>query len=607
MGARVMIRMLAVLALASSSALGQCAGRVGKQGTQILVDGQPFFLKGICYSPFIAGDVPWVGSLRNVNFDNDMRAIKETLHANAVRVYQVLPKAFYDACRKHGLWVVQGIHLQVEEGVDPFEATAFKTLKDHVIAEVDKINLSRAGDVVLCYAVGNEVNAAVVRKMILDHQDRPRFKGTRFQVPDVPNLPKVDSYAGCPPVVTEFNDPHPFQSFIAELAEAASAREAQRGQCHLFGHASDPNQGIVLGAKDRNRLSPDQLIPVDMSFLDIVCQNVYSYFPPALRFKGYRAYLDEAARAYPGIPFVVLECGYSTSPQRQFNECAAGQLCGQPAAAQPFSFCFGMNTEDQQAQGILEQWKRATAEPARVAGYFVFEYYDEWWKSELPVTEHNSNRPEEWFGIVAVEGTTQRPVIRNKKAFETVGRMFDLSWCPGDERFHCVQTPEGVQVTVDGAEAFDSVVLKRNGAHLIKLAAGQSSYLDSDPPAGSLVYTAAVQDALVSCPAPLRCEVTVVPGAFFRRGDSTGDGALNITDAIAILSFLFAGEGALDCLDAADADDNGQLQLTDAIRILSFLFLGGPGPQPPGMEACGRDPEDDALAQCAYPPAICGG
>ena len=69
------------------------------------------------------------------------------------------------------------------------------------------------------------------------------------------------------------------------------------------------------------------------------------------------------------------------------------------------------------------------------------------------------------------------------------------------------------------------------------------------------------------------------------------------------------GDGAADCDDSdceaeeecqvvagpvfyrADADDNGAVQLTDGIFILNFLFLGGAPPSTPGLD-CGEDPVD---------------
>ncbi len=98
------------------------------------------------------------------------------------------------------------------------------------------------------------------------------------------------------------------------------------------------------------------------------------------------------------------------------------------------------------------------------------------------------------------------------------------------------------------------------------------------------------------------CELSGFPdapggGGGFRRGDADDNGAVQLTDAVGILNFLFAG-GEATCVDAADADDNGTVQLTDAVHVLTFLFGGGPPPPSPGVEACGPDPDPDDGSGC---------
>ncbi len=92
----------------------------------------------------------------------------------------------------------------------------------------------------------------------------------------------------------------------------------------------------------------------------------------------------------------------------------------------------------------------------------------------------------------------------------------------------------------------------------------------------------------------------------FRRGDSNGDARVDLTDPIAALFQLFGSglfgpglfgpEGEIPCEDAADFDDNGAIEVTDAIAGLSYLFLAGPPPSDPGDGACpGPDPTADSL------------
>ncbi|MCZ6795966.1 MAG: CotH kinase family protein [Planctomycetota bacterium] len=87
-----------------------------------------------------------------------------------------------------------------------------------------------------------------------------------------------------------------------------------------------------------------------------------------------------------------------------------------------------------------------------------------------------------------------------------------------------------------------------------------------------------------------------VPAAeSFRRGDVDRSTAIDLSDAVQVLSFLFLGGTAPRCEDAADADDSGVVDLSDAITILSYLFLGGFPPPAPGPTVCGEDPTSDGL------------
>ncbi|HVR74976.1 MAG TPA: lamin tail domain-containing protein [Planctomycetota bacterium] len=90
----------------------------------------------------------------------------------------------------------------------------------------------------------------------------------------------------------------------------------------------------------------------------------------------------------------------------------------------------------------------------------------------------------------------------------------------------------------------------------------------------------------------------------FHRGDADASGKLDLTDAVAVLSFLFLGATAPRCLESADANDDGVIDLTDAIAVLRHLFLGGEAPAPPGPPGgpCSPDPEGSPDLGCtSYP------
>ncbi|MBI4583746.1 MAG: hypothetical protein HY717_06960 [Planctomycetes bacterium] len=72
-----------------------------------------------------------------------------------------------------------------------------------------------------------------------------------------------------------------------------------------------------------------------------------------------------------------------------------------------------------------------------------------------------------------------------------------------------------------------------------------------------------------------------LPSTPFIRGDADGSGAVDLSDAVNILTTLFLGGEAPPCLEALDADGTAAIDLSDAIYILTFLFLGGPEPANP--------------------------
>jgi hypothetical protein len=79
------------------------------------------------------------------------------------------------------------------------------------------------------------------------------------------------------------------------------------------------------------------------------------------------------------------------------------------------------------------------------------------------------------------------------------------------------------------------------------------------------------------------------PRAPFLRGDADANGAVDITDAVSTLNFLFLGGTRPGCEDAADSNDDGELNISDGIHTLGFLFLGSEPPPFPGPDAAGFD------------------
>ncbi|MBI4603367.1 MAG: lamin tail domain-containing protein, partial [Planctomycetes bacterium] len=75
------------------------------------------------------------------------------------------------------------------------------------------------------------------------------------------------------------------------------------------------------------------------------------------------------------------------------------------------------------------------------------------------------------------------------------------------------------------------------------------------------------------------------PGLSAAWGDVDLSRALDLTDPIAVLNYLFR-DGKLPCPGAADVTRDSKVDISDPISLLQYLFLGGGAP-PGGWTSCG--------------------
>jgi hypothetical protein len=134
-----------------------------------------------------------------------------------------------------------------------------------------------------------------------------------------------------------------------------------------------------------------------------------------------------------------------------------------------------------------------------------------------------------------------------------------------------------------------------------------------DPPLDGRCYRNSYRghDRVYTITADRRRETIALASVQYRRGDANGDGRSDISDAIAILRYLFSGSFQIGCLLAADVNGDGGVDLADAIYALNYQFRGGAAPPEPGPDECGSDPAPDPeleqlceYSQCPQPPLV---
>lgn len=178
-------------------------------------------------------------------------------------------------------------------------------------------------------------------------------------------------------------------------------------------------------------------------------------------------------------------------------------------------------------------------------------------------------------------GAYEKPVVRRVEE----GAVYIEAGNSGGQGFsrYALDHPSMVW----NSEDVGSLVIDVDGSRLdVRYLSSQEEVVD---------YFSIVKEGLTR--EPMTCSpVAEVP---FRRGDVNGDGKINLSDPIWIVSALFFGASFGPCRAAADVDDDGKLVLTDAIYTLNFLFRGGPAPPAP-YPGCGEDPTDGDPA-CTEP------
>jgi hypothetical protein len=58
-------------------------------------------------------------------------------------------------------------------------------------------------------------------------------------------------------------------------------------------------------------------------------------------------------------------------------------------------------------------------------------------------------------------------------------------------------------------------------------------------------------------------------------GDANGDQAVNVSDAVYIINYVFVGGDPPDPLEAGDCNCDSLCNVSDAVWIINYVFVGG--------------------------------
>ena len=181
--------------------------------------------------------------------------------------------------------------------------------------------------------------------------------------------------------------------------------------------------------------------------------------------------------------------------------------------------------------------------------------------------------------------------MESSPAIMTVNVPADDAMAPSDVT--STVDPDSCEASISWTNngSYSEVRVLIDGVQAATATAQDTTIVVALPGAGT--YTVQV-DATSSCGLVLpgaSTEATCAPR--FRRGDHNGDGALDISDPLGVLGYMFSN-APVTCEDASDANDDGAVDVSDAVRMLLHLF-GGTGPLPAPHGVCGSDPTADTL------------
>lgn len=67
-------------------------------------------------------------------------------------------------------------------------------------------------------------------------------------------------------------------------------------------------------------------------------------------------------------------------------------------------------------------------------------------------------------------------------------------------------------------------------------------------------------------------------GPAYLCGNANSDGAIDISDAVYLIAYIFSGGPAPSPLIAADANCDGAVDISDAVYLIAYIFSGGAAP-----------------------------
>ena len=410
---------------------------------------QPFYVKGVNLGLALPGRWASEPPTDSATYAGWLQQIG-TMNANTVRVYTILPPAFYRALRGHNLthptrpvFLMHGVWTELPPNHDFSDSTFSAGFAAEIRDVVDLLHgaadiAPRPGHAggwydadVSPWTIGYIVGREWEPYSVVDYDRNPaaprRFEGRHLTIAqgtptDVWMVRQCDlllSYeestynAQRPIAYSNWPTTDPMRhatelTFAEELRARGITPTAQQLATQVYDDEAVSLTPTAVRRTARNLAGWFASYHVYPYFPDFMLYDPdYSRARSSLGPSNYFGYLQDLKRAHAGIPLLISEFGV---PSSRGN-----------AHLQPQGWHHGGLNETQQAEIVVRLEKEIRESGA--AGAIVFSWMDEWFKPNWLVADfmrpaerapkwHNMMSPEQHYGIVAVRpGSAQGPTL----------------------------------------------------------------------------------------------------------------------------------------------------------------------------------------------------
>lgn len=446
------------------------------EGDQLVINttgGERTFVAGVNLGPTVPGTFPGEQAIPREAFRRWFPQMRD-LGLRALRVYTIMPPAFYEELRAFNLahpetplLLVQGIWVNEEQLIaesDLFEPR----LVDGFQAEIERAVAVVHGDITIPDQPGHAEGAyaADVSDWLMSWVIGIEWDPVVIQTSDTANAGR-EAFSGV--YFENVGEPSPTEVWLAEMLEHLASLEADRGVAmplafvnwpttDPLSHPDEPAYTEDLVGIDANHIQPTAAWPGGY----YASYHAYPYYPDFQRYEAgiadfvhngrtdaYAGYLTKLKAHHVGIPVAITEFGVPAGmAHAHFGPQGRNQ---------------GAHSE--QDQMAINAELLDTIRQVGLAGGFVFEWADEWFKFTWNTIDHeipwerralwnNVWTNEAQFGVLAVgPGVTQTVLIDGDES----------EWAFNDAQV-ILESPSGVrQVSAVKDEGFLYIKIRTDG------------------------------------------------------------------------------------------------------------------------------------------------